>query len=140
VRSYRLPDLVDTTGNGYFHKSGMVTGTTTGERMGTACGDFLGSTSITTPPSQILYECVTLVTHAGWGLGDSGAAVFGQQVHGGPYHALGIQVVAQGMTYTSGTNKGKCIPSPDCRFGFHQWSNIEARFNIRLRPNTVLTP
>jgi hypothetical protein len=108
------------------NKSGMVTGTTTGDilvEMGKlpvdiCMPDFLGCT----PSYHLLLRKVTEVSAASE-KGDSGAPVFtGNPNQGAPYAAMGI-LVASGC----------------CSYVFARWDLIESRLGLgTLNPQTTI--
>ena len=130
------PELIASSGNS-IHKSGYRTGTTTGAFL-TSC--YWGAASSipwpSTPNATLEWRCISVVDHAGWGLGDSGGVVFGRNTPGGTYFALGIQVGGSGPTYASGPLTGVCSAGAACRFLFNKWSDIEYALGFPLWAGT----
>jgi hypothetical protein len=124
------PDLIWASSSN-MHKSGMLTGTTSGD-LGVPCADIPAPMGGVTPGATLLLQCASIIEHAGWGLGDSGAPVFGRVIPGQGYHSVGIEVGGSGAVYTSGSHQGKCSAGFNCKVIFQRWSNIEARFSLPL--------
>lgn len=119
------------------HKSGQRTGTTSGQIL-TDCYD----STVTIPwgagTRRLKLQCAIVVDHIGWGGGDSGAPVFGQDVAGGPYKALGIQIGGSGTTYPAGhPSAGICMVGVLCRVVAHPWAAVETRLSTFVTPATI---
>ncbi len=86
-----VPPIMIWRGANRVHNSGMATGTTSGELINDC---YHATVSVTWGAGirRLKLQCLMVIDHIGWGAGDSGAPVFGQDVAGGPYKALGIQV------------------------------------------------
>ncbi len=136
ISSVATPEFISTTSNGV-HKSGFITGTTTGAMV---IPDVQVWTrmcwSLTNcPPTGgvwVFYWNLTRVNHAGWGWGDSGGPVFAG--NGSPYYAVGIQVGGSGQ---NPNDTVYCTAGTNCTFYFIRWSEIELKLGLgTLNPAT----
>lgn len=141
VSGVATPEFISTTANGV-HKSGMQTGTTTGQMVlpdAQAVAHMCWGTAtcnLSDPNAGVYlaYLNVTKVNHAGWGYGDSGGPVFAGNTS--PYYALGIEVSG------TGTDNGlNCTAGMNCAFFFTRWSFLEQSIGIGgLNPATSQIP
>jgi hypothetical protein len=132
------------------HKSGQSTGTTTGIQ-GPTCVDAVIPVPWGPPPvgtRRVKFFCVSEVLEAGWGLGDSGGAVFMQSgtlpnSTCGPYCALGMVVGGDGELYTSPPYPAYldkvCKSGEECKLFYQRFTKIDSVFRPlvgRLNPRT----
>lgn len=137
------PELIARGGRNLVHKSGFVSGTTTGSVQGTAPPPALLCATVEIglpdwgsahPTSlQSVEECTYVLVGIGAGKGDSGGPIFARQVAGGPYYALGITV---GSTILS---NNACTSGLVCAVVFQSWNTIEQWLGMgTLNPTTVI--
>jgi hypothetical protein len=121
----------------FVHKSAATSGTTTGSIDMQCANVYNRIMAWRTGPVWARWDCQYFVDEAGWGGGDSGAAVFARQIAGGPYYALGIN------NGGDGPHVNQVCTSIDCRFYFTAWAAIEAAYTAHagitsLNPSTVI--
>lgn len=120
-------------GRNVVHKSGWITGTTTGE-MVLARSQVEVKIPSLGPTVSMIVPCAAVVEAIGGGLGDSGAPVFARATDGGPYMALGVQFAA-----TVVPGQSRCQAGTACLIIFSPWDRIEAHLGIgSLDPRTVI--
>jgi hypothetical protein len=128
IGSVVTPEWIAGTTNGV-HKSGAVTGTTTGQLQ-------LPYTQTITRICWTLSNCalpgahsggrqvgffgLVKVNHAGIGFGDSGGIAFGG--NGAPYYALGIATMGGGF---KSTDTNYCTNGANCNFFILPWAAIQ---------------
>jgi hypothetical protein len=143
IQSVGTPEWISTQRYGV-HKSGAVTGTTTGAMQIPAthiitrlCWTLA---NCPTPGSnsggvQIGFVNVVKVAGAGIGWGDSGGVVFAG--NGSPYYAMGITVAGSGFKSTDGKY---CTSGTLCSFWFTPWSAIQQSIRYATGVNGTLNP
>jgi hypothetical protein len=135
VREPVEPEWVDTTANG-IHKSGFVTGTTTGQIITPLTTGYVSYDWGFFGLKLAYYSNITRIEHMGWGGGDSGGPVFAGN-GGAPYYSLGIVVAGGGHE-----NAQKiCDAGMQCVVIFVRWTLMETQLGIgHLNPATTQSP
>jgi hypothetical protein len=128
IGSVVTPEWISGTSNGV-HKSGSVTGTTTGQlqlpytQSVTRICWTLSNCPVPGGHSggrQVLFEGLVKVNHAGIGYGDSGGIAFGG--NGAPYYGLGIVTMGGGF---KSTDRDVCTNGANCNFMILPWAAVE---------------
>jgi hypothetical protein len=124
-------------GRNVAHRSGWISGTTTGEVV-QACQQVQikiptwGGTPTST--MDMIVPCAAVITGMGSGMGDSGGPVFARQTDGGAYFAVGQSFAG---TITPGSTT--CQEGSSCIVIFAPWATLESYLGVgSLVPTTVI--
>lgn len=118
-------------GRNVVHKSGRMTGTTTGG-FTHDCTKVTATVNWgvnTTLKKRLNLMCHAVVQSMGGGRGDSGGPVFARMTNQSPYLALGLSVAATVQTGTDVCNLGA-----NCAVIVATWQQIEQRLGVWLTP------